>query len=611
MDKIRRGILFFVYLAFWLLCFEVMRLFFLCFNLAGEFSCTASEFFASMFHGLPLDLSTMAYIGIFVSPFFIAFSFVKSQRAFRIFMDLMTVVMLVVVSLIVVGDAEVYRSWQFRIDASVLSYLKSPDLMLASVSTWRIVLLFVLVAVLVATMFLLYRVMTRRLFRSLVPERFFSLLFLPLAGLLVIPARGGIGIVPLNSGVVYFCDNSFVNHSAINVCWNFGSSLISGEDDFDRYVFFDGDFEIPVDTIFNEFYGKKLLKKQPEQVVFVLLESFTWKAMCYDNPEESVTPKLLTWRDNGIFFSNFYASGDRSVRGIASIFSGVPSLPDYSVMKKPEKTQQMPSLLRALRENGYANQSFYYGGDVNFANMNSYLCLSGVNNIVSQNNLQLDCRKTKWGYDDECMFNAFYDHLQQEQGKSVSILFTLNSHEPFDVPITPYGTADELSRSMNAYYYTDSCLNDFLCRMQSSPKWDNMLIVLVSDHGKMFRSQNWASLDKSHIVMQWLGGVVDESFECDLPCDQSDIFTTLMSALGCGYDDVLFSENIFGAKRPTAFSPCGRGFSYIEGESGLWYEAESDSFKPGNADAKLQRRAKLYCQKVAQYYAGLINFAKK
>lgn len=604
MKKFRRGILFIVYLLFWLVAFELVRVFFMFFNLANGFSCSATEFFCALLHGVRLDIAMAAYIGIFVAPFFIVFAFVKSQRVFRIFMDVLTALLLLAVMLIVVGDAEAYRSWQFRIDASVLQFVENPKLMLASTPVWRVIMLFCIVAVMSVAMFLLYRLLTRKLFDRLEQEKFYSLLFIILAACLVIPARGGVGIVPINVGAVYFCDNPFANHSAINVCWNFVSYYFAAETDFEKYMYFDEVEEIPADTTENEYYGKKILKKSPDHIVFVLLESFTWNAMCYDNSSESVTPKLLTWRDKGIFFSRCYASGDRSVRGIASIFSGIPSLPEYSVVKTPEKSQQMPSLLRVLKENGYGDISFYYGGDANFANMNSYLCQNGAK-VLSQNNLSLDCRSTYWGYDDECMFDEFFAHLQGVDSASVSILFTLNSHEPFDVPIAPYGSADELALSMNAYYYTDSCLNDFLVKMKASPMWDNSLIVLVSDHGKMFRSQNWQDLDKSHIVMQWMGGCVNDSFVCNLPCDQSDISATLLSALGIGHEGFAFSEDIFGRKRPTAFSPSGRGFEFIQGNEGVWYAADADNFFPNDVTDELKYATKAYCQKVAEYYAGL------
>ena len=138
MKKFKRGILFIVYLLFWIVAFESMRLFFMLFNFANGFSCPVPEFFGALWHGLSLDMAMMAYIGIFVVPFFIAFSFVKSQRAFKILMDVLTLILLIVGSLIVVGDAEVYRSWQFRIDASVLQYLSNPSsrLVLSILNCW-------------------------------------------------------------------------------------------------------------------------------------------------------------------------------------------------------------------------------------------------------------------------------------------------------------------------------------------------------------------------------------------------------------------------------------------------------------------------------------------
>ena len=605
MNKIRRGILYGVYLLFWLLCFELVRVFFIVFNLFNGFSCSIADFFGSLWHGLVLDVSVASYIGIAVVPFFIIFAFVKSNKAFRIFLDAFSAILLLAFSLLVVSDAEIYRSWQFRIDASVLSYLENPQLAFASISAMRLTMLFVLSALLAIGLFLLFKLMTRKMFEKLQPERLFSLLFLLVGAMLVIPARGGVGIVPVNVGSVYFSEKSFGNHSAINIGWNCVSYYFKNNDDFEQYMYFDEDINLPSDTTANSYYGRKVLKNTPEHIVFVILESFTWSAMCYDNPTESVTPKLLSWRNKGIFFSNFYASGDRSVRGIASIFSGVPSLPEYSVMKDPEKSQQLPSLLQTLRENGYENQSFFYGGDINFANMNSYLLQNGVDHIVSQNNLKLDCRQTKWGYDDECMFDRFYCDIQNLESKSVSILFTLNSHEPFDVPIAPFGSDDELSKSMNAYYYTDSCLNDFLVRMQSSRKWEKTLVVLVSDHGKLFRSQNWASLDKSHIMMQWLGGVVNESFVCDLPCDQSDIASSLLSVLDIDTEKFEFSENIFGKNCPTAFSVFGSGMSFVEGGANSWYSIVSDKFSPENVPDDIQRKTKAYCQKTAMYYKSL------
>lgn len=605
MKNFMRGILYMVYLLFWLVSFELMRVFFILFNFANGFSCSASEFFGALLHGFRMDMSATAYVAVFIVPVFIAFAFIKSTRAFRITMDVLTGILLFLASFIVVGDAEVYRSWQYRIDASVLQFFDAPGALMASVSVSRFILLAFIILVMAAALFFLYKVCTKKLYSLLTQEKFYSLIFILAAGFMVIPARGGLGIVPMNVSVVYFSDNYFANHAAINVCWNFFSYFFASDSNFDQYMFFENVPEIPSDTTANEFYGRKILSQKPDHIVFVLLESFTWTAMCYDNPAESVTPELLKWRNKGIFFSNCYASGDRSVRGIASIFSGVPSLPEFSVMKNPRMSQQLTSLLRMLAENGYKNISFHYGGDANFSNMNSFFYQNGVK-VVSQNNLDLDCRSTRWGYDDECMFDEFFNYIEKSDAGSVSILFTIDSHEPYDVPISPYGTGDELSRCKNAYRYTDICLDNFLKKMKASALWDNSLVILVSDHGKMFRTQDWNSSDKSHIIMQWLGGSLEDSFECNLPCDQADISSTLLSALGISHDEFLFSEDIFGKNRPTAFAVFGHGFSYIMGDNHVWYAADAQKFASDkNITEDMKWRTKAYCQKIAEYYSVL------
>ena len=85
------------------------------------------------------------------------------------------------------------------------------------------------------------------------------------------------------------------------------------------------------------------------------------------------------------------------------------------------------------------------------------------------------------------MFNVFYDDIIAEKDSSVFALFTLSSHEPYDVPINgPYGNSTEGQRCNNAYFYTDSCLNDFLTKLKKSPDWDNSLVILVADHGTRY-----------------------------------------------------------------------------------------------------------------------------
>ena len=59
-----------------------------------------------------------------------------------------------------------------------------------------------------------------------------------LAGLLFIPIRGGVTTSTANFGMVYFSNNQFLNHSAINPCFSLLASLSKQQDFAAQFDFF-------------------------------------------------------------------------------------------------------------------------------------------------------------------------------------------------------------------------------------------------------------------------------------------------------------------------------------------------------------------------------------
>ncbi|MDD4150612.1 MAG: LTA synthase family protein [Bacteroidales bacterium] len=607
--KAKKFLIYLYYLLFWLFFFELARVYFLIFNYHEADGAGFGDICSCFFYGFKLDLSTVSYIGFFVIPLFIVASFFKSYKVLKISLDVFTGILIAVFSLIIIGDAEVYKYWGFRLDDTPLQYLNTPGAMNASTSNWRLVFLVFLYLDLALGMFWIYYLFIGKKIKKLKPEKFWSVLYLLIAGILIIPIRGGVGIVPINAGSAYFSDNMFLNHAGINVVWNTGNSLFSDEIGFELYDYFADD---ELNTIFDISQQSSdsvlnILNKKPKKIIFVILESFTNAAISIDDPQNSVTKKLIGRSNDGILFTDCYSNGDRSEKGIVSIFSSVPPLPSYSIMKDPRRSRNLPSLITKLVENGYKS-SFYYGGDVNFSNMNSYLKQAGFQSIIAQNNLELDCYDTKWGYHDECMFNKFFDDIRAMDDTSVFALFTLSSHEPYDVPITgPYGVETEMQRSQNAYYYTDSCLNVFLTDLKNSPDWDNSLVILVSDHGVRYGGTEVWDKEKFHIYMLWTGGAIaSESFVYDRTVDQSDISASLLSQLGINHDEFLFSENVFNKYMPNAFFAYNHGYGFIKGSRWVVFDTnKEDILYRGWDSAELDDQAKAYAQKLADYYKQL------
>lgn len=607
--RLKRFTIYFFYLFFWYFFFVVSRLYFILFNFAEASNAGFAELFMTFVHGFRLDASIISYAGFFVIPIFIVSAFFKSHKVLKISLDIYTAILLAIFSLIVIGDAELYHYWGFRIDDSPLQYLKNPALAQASTSNWRLVFLAFLYLDLAVGMFWIYYLTIGKKIKTFTNEKWWSGLYLLIAGSLIVPIRGGVGIVPINAGSAYFSDNMFVNHTAINVVWNSGTSFFAQDIEYSRYEYFENDKAEKLFAQANESPDSviNIIDKRPKKIVLIILESFTENAIRLDSIEKSVTPKLHRWANEGVLFDNFYANGDRSEKGIVAILSGLPPMPAYSIMKNPAQSEKLPSLSSALRKNGYKT-AFYYGGDINFSNMQSYLKSAGIEKIVSENNIKLNCKTTKWGYHDECMFNLLSEDISITKDTSLFVLFTLSSHEPYDVPFKgPYGDKTETQRCNNAYYYTDSCLNDFMNKLKESPDWDDMLVIMVADHGTRYGNVEVWDLPKFRIFMLWTGGAVkSKPFRYDYPGDQADLSATLLGALNIKHDEFIFSEDLFKKYVPNAFYAFNHGYAFVKGPRWVIYDMNPEKFVYRGWDSeKLDEQAKAYAQKLAEYYKSL------
>ena len=101
--------------------------------------------------------------------------------------------------------------------------------------------------------------------------------------------------------------------------------------------------------------------------------------------------------------------------------------------------------------------------------------------------------------------------MQAEKTPFFKVVFTLSSHEPFDIPMKPFikGNGDGI-KYLNSIHYTDKCLGDFIEKCKSSKLWDNTLFVMIADHGVRLPNNDLVSNPSCFkIQMLWIGGVLD------------------------------------------------------------------------------------------------------
>lgn len=73
---------------------------------------------------------------------------------------------------------------------------------------------------------------------------------------------------------------------------------------------------------------------------------------------KEILPGLNRWIKKGVYFDQVYASGDRTDKGLAAIYSAYPAQPQSSIIKIPSKAERLPSLSKTLAKYQY-NCSFF------------------------------------------------------------------------------------------------------------------------------------------------------------------------------------------------------------------------------------------------------------
>lgn len=515
---------------YWLLLFQAGRLLFFAITReqAAEFDFQILGL--SMLHGLWLDASVSGYFTLLflllqITGDFAAGNLLKLQKAVHY-------TLLFISTLAVIANAVLYTYWFNPLDNNALKYLKHPEEAAASIS-WLHMIIPIGMGVLLYYLFLwLYRWLPAQTVSRMdhnASERWinngFRLLF---CLILIIPIRGGTGIVPVNLSFVYFHKEVYPNHAAYNPVWNVLYSF-SESDRENAYRFMPREeaerkFKLlQGNNLYNEPVLSDTAIRKPN-VLILVLESFLSRLVDRKYKGEEVCPYFNSLSRDGIYFSNLYASGDRSDKGLVSVFSGYPALPKAALVQFPAKFPKIPSLFKDAAEAGY-HTAFYYGGNLDFANLRSYFISCGVKQITGGENYTQKSMYGKWGVHDAYMLRQLTMDLGNMKRPFFAGLFTLSNHEPYDLPGRFYfgrNSADE--EYMSAVRYTDDCLRTFMEDFKRTDLWKQTLVVLVADHGvTRLGIKKVFDPEKYHIPMIWTGGVIKQPAVISTICSHTDI----------------------------------------------------------------------------------------
>ena len=584
-----------------LLIFILQKPLFMLYNGSIEKGFGFADYMQVMVHGASLDAATAGYLTAFpfllvlISIWFRKFPLKKILYGYYILAAAL-------ISIIFVVDMALYTFWGFKLDASVFLYIDSPKEALASVSVGFILLRILAILLLIALNSWVLLKITPSVLTATRKRIAGTAGMLLLGGVLFIIIRGGVTESTSNIGQVYFSNEPFLNHSAVNPDFSLLSSMGKSQDFASEFNFFDEEKRAALfDGLYPTTDGDSIIQvlntKRPN-ILIILMEGFGGAFVEPLGGLPDVTPHFNRLSKEGIFFTNCYANSFRTDRGTVCTFSGYLGLPTASVMKIPAKSRTLPAIAEGLSKAGYKTD-FLYGGDINFTNMKSYLLSTGYQRLTANTDFSLaEQTSNAWGVNDDITFEYLYNQLRnrKEEGPWHTAFLTLSSHEPFEVPY--HRLEDKIP---NAFAYTDECLGKFVDRLKQTPAWKDLLVICLPDHGFYYPREGSNAMPRFyHIPLLWLGGAVKQPMQVDKIMNQTDLAATLLGQLGLEHTAFTFSRNVLGSdyKYPFAFYSFNNGFSFrdstgvtvFDNNSGsiLFDEPEADESRLDKGKAILQ-----------------------
>ncbi|WP_445736517.1 LTA synthase family protein [Mariniflexile sp.] len=301
---------------------------------------------------------------------------------------------------------------------------------------------------------------------------------------------------------------------------------------------------------------------QRPNIILICVESLSSRFLNSFGSDLNITPTLDSLANESLFFTNIYATGTRTVRGMEAITLSIPPTPGRSIVKR-ENNGGLFTIGEVFREQGY-ERNFFYGGDGYFDNMNTYFGGNGFNIVDRGRGFLLDTSiKTKrtnidddevtfenaWGVCDEDIYNKVIKEADKAQLTGTpffNFIMTTSNHRPYTYPKgkidIPSGTSRE-----GGIKYTDYAIANFLKQAKTKPWYNNTLFVIMADHCASSAGRWALDVENYHIpALIFNAGIKPEKVHQF--CSQIDVFPTIFDLLNWDYTTNLFGKNILDMK---------------------------------------------------------------
>lgn len=335
-------------------------------------------------------------------------------------------------------------------------------------------------------------------------------------------------------------------------------------------------------SIYRRVINRDSLQKSINpNVIFICVESLSADFMAAFGNKQSLTPNLDSLASKSILFTNLYATGTRTVRGMEAITLSLPPSPGRSIVKR-SKNQGLFTIGEVFKQKGY-DRNFFYGGDGYFDNMNAYFGGNGFNIVDRGRGFLLDKSITTtrtniedeevtfenaWGVCDMDIYNKVLKEADKAHltGKPFfDFVMTTSNHKPYTYPESQIDIPSGSGRN-GAVKYTDYAIGEFMKKAKSKPWFTNTVFVVMSDHCASSAGRGELDIHNYNIPAFIFNLASGTSEDIHKLCSQIDVFPTLFALLNWDYNSNFFGKNVMTmqAEEERAFVGNYRKLGYLK-----------------------------------------------
>lgn len=347
-------------------------------------------------------------------------------------------------------------------------------------------------------------------------------------------------------------------------------------------------------------------------VMMIAVESLSASFLGVYGSAKGLTPALDALAGQSLWFSNVYATGTRTVRGLEALSLSIPPTPGHSILKRPGSSDGLRTLGAPFIDRGY-DTTFFTGAFGYFDNMNGFFSGAGFR-IVDRLSYGRDevTFSNAWGIADEDQFARVLKEADRSHAAGRPFMFlnlTGSNHRPYTFP---EGRIDLPQRTRDAAVkYTDWAIGHFLEQARQRPWFESTIFVIVADHCARSGGRTELPVDNFRIPLFIYAPAHIAPQRVTKLVSQIDLAPTLLNLLGFSYNSTFFGQDMLGPGEERAFLGTYNALGLLRGgeltvlqpqERAVAYDIRGDLSYEKPATSRAVDEAVIYYQGAAQVF---------